>query len=104
MLEDFTYDFLLQVCERIKGKAKVEEKKTDYHHCEKCNVERIMYLHLGFYVCPSCRVCGDDIFVIGYDESTVMHKKRKCIYKRDEYSQSKIGSSYVENFLRSLIV
>ena len=23
-------------------------------------------------------VCGDDIFVIGYDESAVMHRKRKC--------------------------
>ena len=36
-------------------------------------------------------VCGDDIFVIGYDESTVMHKERKCISKRDEYFQSKTG-------------
>ena len=36
-------------------------------------------------------MCGEDMFVIGYDESTVMHKKRKCIYKRDEYFQSKIG-------------
>ena len=50
-----------------------------------------MYPHLGFYVCPSCGVCGNDICVIGYDESTVMHKKRKCIYKKDEYFQSKIG-------------
>ena len=40
---------------------------------------------LGFYVCPKC---GDDIFVIGYDESTVMHKKRKFTY---EYVQPKIG-------------
>ena len=36
-----------------------------------------------------CR--GDDIFVIRYDESTVMHKKRKCIHKRDKYFQWKIG-------------
>ena len=35
------------------------------------------------------------IFVIGYDEPTVMHKKRKCIYKRDEYFQSKIGKFYI---------
>ena len=63
----------------------------DYQHCEKCNVERMMYPHLGFYVCPSCGVCSDDICVIEYNESTVMHKMRKCIYKRDEYSQSKIG-------------
>ena len=47
--------------------------------------------HLEFYVFPSCGVCGDDICVIGYDESTVMHKKWKCIHKRDEYFQSKIG-------------
>ena len=32
----------------------------------------------------------DDIFVIGHDESMAMHKKRKCIHKRDEYFQSKI--------------
>ena len=38
-------------------------------------------------VCPSCGVCGDEIFIIGYDESTVMHKKRKGICKRDEYFQ-----------------
>ena len=73
---------------RLRVKAK--EEKIDYQHCEKCNVERI-YPHLGFYACPSCGVCGDDICVIGYDESTVMHKKRKCIYKRYEYFQSKIG-------------
>ena len=50
-----------------------------------------MYPHLGFYVCPSCGVCGDDICAIGYNESTVMHKKRKFIYKGDDYFQSKIG-------------
>ena len=37
-------------------------------------------------------MCGDNIFVIAYDESTLIHKKRKCIYKRDEYFQSKIGT------------
>ena len=50
-----------------------------------------MHPHLGLYVCPSCGVCNDDICVIGHNESTVMHKKRKFIYKRDEYFQSKIG-------------
>ena len=49
-----------------------------------------MYPHLGFYVCPSCGVCSDDICVIGYNESTVMNKKRKCIYK-GKYFRSKIG-------------
>ena len=34
---------------------------------------------------------GDDICFIGYNESTVMHKKRKCTYKKDELFQSKIG-------------
>ena len=76
----------------VKGcKAKVKEKKIDYQHCEECSVERMMYPHLGFYVCPSCGVCGDDIFIIGYNESTVMHNKRKCICKRDEYFQLKVG-------------
>ena len=27
MLEDFTYDFLLQVCEGVQGKVKVKEKR-----------------------------------------------------------------------------
>ena len=89
MLEDFTYDSQLQVCEGVQGKAKVKEKKIDYQHCERCNV--MMYPHFGFYVCPSCGVCGDDTFVIGYDESSVMHKKRKCIYEKDEYFQQEIG-------------
>ena len=53
-------------------------------------VERMMYPHLGFYVCPSCGVCVDDIFIVGYGESTLIHKKRKCIDKRDEYFRSKI--------------
>ena len=53
-----------------------------------------MYLHLGFYVCPSCGVCGDDIFVIGYDESKVLHKKR------DEYFQSKIGKFSCRELLK----
>ena len=52
-----------------------------------------MYPHLGFYVCPSCDVCGDDICVIGYGESTVMHKKGKCIYKRDDFFNRKLESS-----------
>ena len=47
----------------------------------------MMYPHLGFYVFTSC---SDDICAIGYDESTVMHKKRTCVYKRDECFQSKI--------------
>ena len=51
----------------------------------------MMYPHLGFYVCSSCSVCSDDICVIGYNQSTVKQKKRKCIHKRDEYVQSKIG-------------
>ena len=51
----------------------------------------MMYSHLGFYVCPSCGVCSDDICVIGYNESLFMHKKRKCIYNRDEHFKSKIG-------------
>ena len=66
-------------------------RKRSIMDTEKCNVERIMYPHLGFYVCPSCGVCSDDIFVIGHNESTFMHKKRKCIYKRDKYFQLKIG-------------
>ena len=36
-------------------------------------------------------MCGDNVFIAGYDESEFIHKKRKCIYKRDEYFQSKIG-------------
>ena len=51
----------------------------------------MMYPQLEFYVCPSCGVCGDDIFIIGYKESTFIHKKMKCIHMRDEYFQSKIG-------------
>ena len=86
MLEDFTYDSLLQICEAVQGKERVyKKKKIDYQDCEECNVERIMYPNLGFYVCPNCGVCGDDIFVVGYGESALIRKKRKCIYKRDEY-------------------
>ena len=93
MLEDFTYVFLLQVCEGVQDKIKVYKKeKIDSGYCEECNVERIMY-PFGFYVWPSCGVCGDNIFVVGYDESEFIHKKRKCIYYLllDEYFQSKIG-------------
>ena len=64
MVDDFKYDFLLQVCEGVQGKqVKVKEKNIDYQHCEKCNVERIMYPHLVFYVCPSCGVCSNNICV-----------------------------------------
>ena len=90
MLEDFTYDSLLQLCEGVQSKVKFKEKKVDSRYCKECNVERIMY-PMGVYVCPSYGVCGDNIFVVGYGESTLIHKKRKCIYKRDEYFQSKIG-------------
>ena len=39
----------------------------------------------------ACGVCSYNIFVVGYNESTLIDKKRKCIYKRDEYFLSKIG-------------
>ena len=49
MLDDLTYDFLLQVCEGVQGKVKVyEKKKIDYRYCEECNVERMIYPHLDF--------------------------------------------------------
>ena len=68
MLDHFTYDFLLQVCEGVQGKVKVyKNKKIDPRYCEQCNVEKMMY-NLGFYVCPSCGVCSDNISVVGYDE------------------------------------
>ena len=100
MVDNLTYDFLLQVCEGSQGKVKAKVKKIDYRHCGECNVERMMHPHLGFYVCPSCGVCGYDIFVIGYNESTFIRKKRKCIYKRDEYSQSKIGKFLCRELLK----
>ena len=87
MIDDFTYDFLLHVCQEIENKqVETKEKKIDFN-----TVRDVMCPHLGFYVCPSCGVCSDDICIIGYNESTVMGKKRKCIYKRDKYFQSKIG-------------
>ena len=62
MLDNFTYDFPLQVCQGVEGKqVKAKEKKIYYQHCEKCNVERMMYPHLGLYTCPSCGVCGGDM-------------------------------------------
>ena len=33
MLDDFTYDSVLQICEEVQGKVKVyEKKKIDYQH------------------------------------------------------------------------
>ena len=91
MVDNLTHGFLLQAYEGVQGKAKAREKKSHYGHCEKCDVEQMMYPHLGFYVCPSCGVCGYHIFIKGYNESTFIHKKRKCIYKTNEYFQLKIG-------------
>ena len=105
MAGDFTYDVLFQVCQEVEGKQiKAKEKKIDYQHCEKCNVKRMMYPHLGFYVWPSCGVCRDDICVIGYNESTVMQKKMKGIKKEINIFNQKLESSYAENLLRFLIV
>ena len=36
-------------------------------------------------------MCGDNIFIVEYGTSAFIHKKRKCIYKGDEYFRSKIG-------------
>ena len=64
MVDDFTYDFPLQICQEVEGKqVKAKEKKIDYQRCEKCNVERMMYPHLGFYVCLSCVVYAAMIYV-----------------------------------------
>ena len=62
-------------------------------------MERIIY-PLGSFLCPSCGVCGDNIFVVGCDESTLIHKKRKCIYRRDENFRSKIGKFLCREPLR----
>ena len=105
MVDDFTHDFLLQVCEGVQGRqVNAKKRKIYYQHCEKCNVERIMYPHLGFYVCLSCGVCGDDICIRGYDESTVMHKKGDVFVKEMNIFDRKLESSYVENLLKSVIV
>ena len=58
---------------------------------------------LGFYVCQSCGVCGDNIFVVGYNESTLMHKKGNVFIREMNIFDQKLESSYVENLLRSLI-
>ena len=46
MLEYFTYDFLLQLCQEVvEGKqVKTEGKKIDYQLCQR-NAERMMYPH-----------------------------------------------------------
>ena len=63
-----------------------------------------MYPHLGFYVCPSCGVCSDDM-ITGYNESTVVHAKRGNVFVKEmNISDRKLESSYVENLLRSLIM
>ena len=60
MVDDFPYDFLLQVCQEVEGEqVKAKERKINYQHREKCDVDRMMYPHMGFYVCPSCGVCSD---------------------------------------------
>ena len=53
--------------------------------------------HLGFYVRPSCQcgICGDDICVIGYDESTVIHKRGNVFIKEMNIFSRKLESSYV---------
>ena len=92
-------DSLLLLGEVVQGKVKFyRKKKIDSRYCEKCSVERIMY-PLGF-VCPSCGVYGDNIFVVGYYESTLIHKKRKCICKKEmNIFDQKLESSYAENLL-----
>ena len=80
-----------------------QRRKRFIINTEKCNVKRMMYPHLGFYVCPSCGVCSDDICVIGYNKSTFMHKKRKCIKEMNIFNR-KLENSFVKNLLRSLIV
>ena len=38
MVDHFTYDFLLQVCQEVEGKqVKAEEKMINCQHFEKCN-------------------------------------------------------------------
>ena len=99
MLEDFTHDYILQLCEGVQGRVKVKKKRIDSRYCEECNVERIMYSHLGFYICPSCGVGGDNIFVVGYGESTLMHKKGYLFIREMNIFNRKLGSFYVENLL-----
>ena len=54
MVDNFVYEFLLQVCQEVEGKqVKAKEKKIDYQHYEKRNEERMMYPHSGFYARPS---------------------------------------------------
>ena len=83
--------FYYKYAKEYKTVLRLRRKRSIIRTVKNVIVEIIMYPHLGFYVCLSCGVCGDDIFVIGYNESTIMHKKRKCIYKRDDYFQSKVG-------------
>ena len=40
MLDDFTYDFLLQVCEGVQDKQVKAKERKIIIKTEKCNVER----------------------------------------------------------------
>ena len=71
--------FYYKYAKKVEGKQLKAKEKRSIIDTEKCNVENVMYPHSRFFVCPSCGVCGEDICVIGYNESTVMHKKKKCI-------------------------
>ena len=48
-------------------------------------------------------VCGDDIFVVGYDESEFIDKKGNVFIREMNIFNQKLENSYVENLLRSLI-
>ena len=126
MVDDFTSDFLSQVCQEVEGKqVKAKENKIDYQHCEKCNVERMMYPHLGFWY-DRAVVCAAMIYVLKDTMNQQSCTKRgnvfilnlftpicyvlfmimdlPYIYKRYKYFQLKIGKFYIENLLRSQIV
>ena len=105
MVDDFTYDFLLQVCQEEEGKQiKAKERKIHYQHCEKCNVEKMMYLHLGFMYALAV-VYAAMIYVL-YDTMNQQSctKRGNVFIKEMNIFNQKLESSYVENLLRYLIV
>ena len=79
MVDNFTYDLLLQVCQEVEGKqVKAKEKNISIINTVK-NVMRKNDVSSFGILCMLELWCirRRYVCVIGYNESTVMHKKEE---------------------------
>ena len=103
MVDNFTYDFLLQVCEGVQGKQVKAKEKSIINTVKNVMWKELCILIWDFTYARAVAYAAM-ICLIGYGDQQSCTKRGNVFIKEMCIFNRKLESSYVENLLRSLTV